>query len=462
MQEVPSAPSKHLLYARTGVLVLLCWAMTSCQVVTRTAELPEDAVRVVAPGSPKKKPLDPIEMQQGLLRFGDELSGQLVASVDKLQRNGVPLDRITAVQMKLAFTSELWQIASGPSIYANMIDMMVVVKLLRLTVEERWVDGKFGESALHLAEICRRSEDKLWEMSSVLLQDSQKDELTNAVIAIHHSAPDFAAILRTRAIGILDQPDQSNETRENRPSSVFSLLMLDPLSGLDPATREIAQTRLLAERALFVSQRMPDILRWQAELLSYQSLDTPEMQSLLETTEVVGQAAQRISQTVTELPQTIRSEREAIIAALAEQESGLTELVSETKEALIAGERAITASESALKTFDQINEKMTEKAEKAPPPDPDAKPFEIQDLTESAAQLEKTSVSLQALLDRFDQTLGSDNITKFQTDLEELAAQTRKESEQLVSFIFWRLLLLLVAAAGLFLVSVGVYRRWFR
>ncbi len=37
-------------------------------------------------------------------------------------------------------------------------------------------------------------------------------------------------------------------SRSGITSSVFNLLAIDPLAGLDPATRELANTRLFAER----------------------------------------------------------------------------------------------------------------------------------------------------------------------------------------------------------------------
>jgi hypothetical protein len=53
---------------------------------------------------------------------------------------------------------------------------------------------------------------------------------------------------------------------------------VDPTAGLDPAVREITSTRLFAERSLFTTQRMPFLLRFQAELLGRQLASQPEVQ----------------------------------------------------------------------------------------------------------------------------------------------------------------------------------------
>ena len=57
--------------------------------------------------------------------------------------------------------------------------------------------------------------------------------------------------------------------------------------------REIAQTRLFAERALFVAQKMPALLRWQTELLSVNAVEMPAVQQLVtnSTQIAVGGAA---------------------------------------------------------------------------------------------------------------------------------------------------------------------------
>ena len=54
----------------------------------------------------------------------------------------------------------------------------------------------------------------------------------------------------------------------------------DPLAGLDPAVRELTQTRLFAERALYVAQKMPLLLRWQTELLTINTLNQPAVLTL--------------------------------------------------------------------------------------------------------------------------------------------------------------------------------------
>jgi len=60
------------------------------------------------------------------------------------------------------------------------------------------------------------------------------------------------------------------------------MFQVDPLAGLDPAVRELTQTRLFADRALYVVQRMPRLLRWQTELLGLNTAQIPAVRQLTE------------------------------------------------------------------------------------------------------------------------------------------------------------------------------------
>ena len=80
-----------------------------------------------------------------------------------------------------------------------------------------------------------------------------------------------------------------------KPGSVFSLLKVDPLAGMDPAVREIAQTRMFAERALFVTQKMPMLLRWQTELLSVNAVEMPAVQQLVTNSTQISASVERFA-----------------------------------------------------------------------------------------------------------------------------------------------------------------------
>ena len=102
--------------------------ITGCRMVQNTAELPGKAVGMVTHGG-KSKPaaIDPVEVQQMVLRFADEFAGGMIVGVDKLRRGTNALDAAETLQWKIALDTETCAIASGPNACANLLDLTVFV-----------------------------------------------------------------------------------------------------------------------------------------------------------------------------------------------------------------------------------------------------------------------------------------------------------------------------------------------
>ena len=97
------------------------------------------------------------------------------------------------------------------------------------------------------------------------------------------------------------------------PTSIFSLLYLDPLAGLDPTAAAIEETRELGERVMYYTQRMPNLLSWQAEVLAYQLADQPASQQVLDDASRLATSSEIFAQTAQQLPQLINDQRQAAI-----------------------------------------------------------------------------------------------------------------------------------------------------
>ena len=121
------------------------------------------------------------------------------------------------------------------------------------------------------------------------------DELRRGIAAWHSRNPLPESLVAARALGFASQIAEAGKDEKTKPGSVFSLLGVDPLAGMDPAVREIAQTRLFAERALFVTQKMPMLLRWQTELLSVNAVEMPAVQQLVSNSTQIAASVERFA-----------------------------------------------------------------------------------------------------------------------------------------------------------------------
>ena len=121
--------------------------------------------------------VDPVEVQQTLLRFADEYSMRMIGGVDNLRRGTNALTRAEALEAKIAIGTETWSIASGPNAVADLLDMTVFVTVTRMALEEHWQPKVFGESAQPMLEYSRSAETEIWRLAGTVLTPQQQAEL---------------------------------------------------------------------------------------------------------------------------------------------------------------------------------------------------------------------------------------------------------------------------------------------
>lgn len=433
--------------------VALLGGGTGCGLLRTTAELPGRAVNTVTPGKPDSKAVDPLEVQQNLLRFADSFSTRMFVAIDRVAQDSDAMNPAEALRWKLAVTTETCGIASAPNPVANLLDMTVFVTVMRVTLEEHWQPNVFGPSAQSMLDSCRSAETEIWGQVGQVLKPAQQEELRTAIAKWHQQNPRPEDMLAARAFGLAAMVGKATGTDTTQPGNVFGILMIDPLAGMDPAVREIAKTRMFAERALFVSQMMPTLFRWQTELFSLNAAAQPAVHQLITNSTQITASIDRFAVLADKLPALVSTEREEIVKALESQEQEVTGLLTNTT-------RASDSLNATLKTLDALMQRFGVGETNKPPPDTNAQPFRIQDYTATAAQLESTAKGLTELMVTLDRTLGSTNLTALSAQFSPAVADARAGGRSVVDYAFWKGILLI----GVALVAALVYRffsgRW--
>lgn len=435
-------------------LLLACLG-AGCRVMQSAVDVPGQTVRAVTPGKKEKPAADPVEMQRILMRFADEFSTQMILGVERLRRGTNAIDAAEALQWKIWLATETCSIASGPNAVANLLDMTVFVSVTRAALEEYWQPKVFGETARPMLESCRNAETEIWRLASTVLQPQQQTELRQAIEAWHRQNPNPENVRAAHAMGFASQVAEANKDDAARPESVFSLLKVDPLAGMEPTVREIAQTRLFAERALFVTQKMPMLLRWQTELLSVNAVEMPAVRQWVANTTQLASSVERFAHVAEQFPGQISAERAEILKALESQEKQLTPLVNEMRQTLVAGSQMSTSLNTTLTTFDALMKRFgVGESNNAGPPKAGAEPFRIQDYGQTAAQLETTARQLTELLITLDRTIGSTNLAQLSAQVGPVIQQAQTGGREIVDYAFWKGMLLVAVV----LVSALIYR----
>jgi hypothetical protein len=397
-----------------------------------------------------------LQLQFAVMRFADEYVGRIGVQVAAFQQASTdPGERLASQSWLVSQATAAFTIAAGPNPELNAIDMLVFSTLSRMVIEDRWVGESYGPRAEKLLAEHRLLESRIWAYSVVLLSDAQISELRSSIEAWHRENP------LGRAVPFVHLEDFAFATSATpagpgSSTSIFSFLGIDPLANLDPAVRELAQTRQLAERAVYYGQRVPKIVGMETLRLSFELAMTPESVQLIDSFARVGGAAQSASDLAASLPALVAAERAAAIDQLAgvfdEKQGQLLTLAIELRSALEAGGTTSDSVRQTAAALDALMARFDRRA--APATGATPRPFDITEYTEALRQMSDTARQLQALIGQIDSNTPA---------LTAVSGQATDRLQRLVDHVYWRLVqlaLLLVAACVLgALVYRAVVRR---
>jgi hypothetical protein len=435
-------------------LSILLAATTGCTVVHETAKLPIKTVNAVVPGSKNKQP-DPAAVQTLVLGYADDFFGLTSSGLDEYARRvNTTKAQAQALSWKLALNSSALGIATGANPTANLVDFLALSGLTRNVVEKKAREAQPPGAMDLWLQNARDLETNAWSVAAQVFTADQQEEIRAALgrwlVQDTNSAGGFFRRPQELTVGLRQQGE-----KESHPGSVFSLVGLDPTSGLDPAVREVTRTRLFAERAMFTAQRMPILIRWQTEVMLDQLLHQEQLTNALTTADRLSRAAESASQTAALLPERLSAERKAVLDALDAQEGKLKDLSSELGRTLTAGEKMSTSLNTTLTTFDALMKRFGVGEPSTSPPDTNSRPFNVLEYAQTAEQIAAMAQQLNALLKDASGTLDTPALDKRLASLKALAAQTGADAKSVLNHAF-----LLLASLILLTFSCALVYRW--
>jgi hypothetical protein len=399
----------------------------SCGLLQKAASVPGAVL------SPDEKPkFPPSLVQTGVMRFADTFAAQLQqATNDFAKEVGTPEGNVQAMTWFVGQSTAAFTIASGSNPHANLLDMIVLVTLGRMVHEEHWM-GVWGEPDRHMLTMFQELEEEIWGVAAELLNDAQQAAVRRTFEDWRAANPDVAVTAFVRLPAFEDLLLTQEGEKEDVFSELSQLVSLDPLSGLEPTTREIEQTRLFAERTLFYLQRVPLILPTQAELFVLELTHLPAVEGALADSTRISEAAASLAQSSSELLEVVQVEREAAIKQISQeltlQRAGLVADLEEVQEparqvlgdarlAFESGAEMSTAVEGALGALDRFvgrfhSPEPEPGTEPPPEPEPEPKvpaeprrPFDITDYGDTAERLGVAAAEVARLVSTLEQSL---------------------------------------------------------
>ena len=257
--------------------------------------------------SESKTPLSFTQLRSFLMDFADRYMQMVGQAADTLQKeNRDPDSRVAIQSIKLFSCSAAFSIAIDANPHMALLNMEVLVHL-QGSIWRDEASKKFGEKAAFLLNVQKELEDDIDAIALKALTPEQLEELKALVAEWRAEHPDQRYVSYIR---FSDFTGMRSNRHAKTPNllSVSGLLSAFQFVNVDEATRSVDQARMVAERAIYLSQRIPSLLRWQTEMLFYQMAVTPE------TKNIMGAV-----QTLNNLPVLMAAERKAAIEQLVKE-----------------------------------------------------------------------------------------------------------------------------------------------
>jgi hypothetical protein len=401
-------------------LAFLALAVCSCKRLPRQqpkAEVQSLQTKEGAPGS-----TTPTVLQAMVMRFADEYCAIVAdAANDFGARVGTAEARKIALQIKIGQTTAAIENASGQKPAVNALDMVVLATVSRMVMEDYLLVERFREAARPLVETMQRLETNAWSLVQPVLKPEQQQELRQLIQEWRQKNPSQLHVGAVRFREFAEAVGQRPQPGTFKPTSVFSLLFLDPMAGLDPTLRAVEETRYLAERALYYGQRMPPVLSWQAEFLVLQLAEQPASKQVLTNVDQLTASFQVFAKTADQLPQLVNQQREAaiqqifagvaversnILASLASEEKKTRALLAEARSTLDSAREMATALNAAIQSLESFVRYVSPPKTNAfpEPANTNRRPFNVLDYGTAAGQVGGMAKDLNALLTSVNQS----------------------------------------------------------
>lgn len=402
------------------------------------------------------------QLREAISRFAYRYTGLSDEVFDVIKREATnPERRLLAQEHKLALVNAVLSIAGGVTPTINLLDMVVLVTLMRITVEQFWVPAVLDEeNGRRWLEVAREGERDIWSIASQVLDREQQAALRQAIETWREQHSQVTFVYNVRFSDFVGElgPDAQQMAQ---PSGL--------LPEVSEATRSVDEVRRTAERALFFAQIAPSLARDEAEMALYELAAQPEIKQLMASLRSFTQTSDNLSATLDRLPTLVAAERQAaveqvmsglgregenLLLALDEMAGRLGGVLTQLKETLEVGTGLTSQINATFATVDSLVTRL-----ELDRPIHEKEAFKIQDYEQAFAEATITVTETNNLLRNLDRFL-VDRADKTKPTLFQEMAKTLDQTVagwMVLAFILGAALTLFIAFVVV--VAMLVYRR---
>jgi hypothetical protein len=204
-------------------------------------------------------------LQQDLQRFTGNFFDGIVDAADPLVKSHDPALREAALRRVLLYSSSSLDIATGPLVQTNLLDMVVFVELSQSVLERYWIPRVFHEQGRALLDAFATARQNVWSIAAKVATPAQQEQLREMIRVWLAEHPDQ---IRVDTVRFSDFAVVAGQVAEERARAVGGLF-----GSVKAATSAADRALLLAERSMFVAHHIPFLVRLQARIGTQEIVD---------------------------------------------------------------------------------------------------------------------------------------------------------------------------------------------
>jgi hypothetical protein len=193
--------------------------------------------------------------------FMDRVSEVIYPLVDE---DHAPLHREALLRRALGYNASALDIAVGPQPELNTLDMLVFTILCRDALERHWIPQRLGSDGEPFVSAFEHAEEDLWEISAKFLSTKEQDDVRELIATWR---AEHAGQFRVENVRFLEFSAHAGQAASERAAKSRGLL-----GHVRTATAAADQALLISERAFFLTQHMPFLVRLQARVGAHETL----------------------------------------------------------------------------------------------------------------------------------------------------------------------------------------------
>lgn len=439
----------HLSTCRTALVASLCLTLllSGCAFVQRAEQTSAAEQRSGGSRSPaamKSKAGEAITMQeldQMTYAFADRYLTYIVSACEAIEKNNPNAEqRRLAHQVKLVQVSSVYDIVTNADPFTQLLDLTLVITLQ----SQKWIDEDqaerwFGDRAGPLIDASRKAREDVWRIAARVMKPEQLEVLDNLIWDWRQKNRDIQLVSYVRF----------DDFSATRGKSIVEDVKTGTgfLAPVGDAKKAVDEVRLLAERAFYISKRLPFLMNWQMRSAVDETLNDPSVREVTDN-------MTRVSKAVDRVPQDIARERAAIFAEMNRQQPFISAITSQIR-GTVADSNQLAAQIAAItKSSDQLlatYDRLFVAPGRDKPKTGNEKPFDIAEYTKTLQVLTEALKEANTLVANGGSLLASPRFDQVTT---KQVAHAGEQGERIVDAAFWRGVALIIA----FFVMLTVYR----